>query len=371
MGRYLDVVNNQCQTRTPADVDVCRTGAAVKPNENYARELLQLFSIGVDLLNADGSAVRDAAEGRLRRTLRTRFEDFSRVFTGWILAPQFGAGIPNYADPMRASQGARSRTQYLLTHSHTRRTVGRRGTASRSRQHRGASERRSVHLQAADSTSRDEQSQFELRPGYRRRLRRHNRFTNPVAGGCPRHRAAPRCPRRGQARFQLRPIREPVLFMTGLLRALNGSTDGALNSVVVGQAQIGSSQMSQNVFNAPSVFNFYPFEHEVAGTDPPTLGRSSKFTPPRPPYAGPISSIRSSFRRYRARRLISHRSVTLASDPQSCRESTTSCCIAPCRPTCGRSTEAIAGVPESEPMFASSRLSISSQLILRSAGAMR
>ena len=67
-------------------------------------------------------------------------------------------------------------------------------------------------------------------------------------------------------------LREPALFMTGLLRALNGSTDGALNSVVVGQAQIGSSQMSQNVFNAPSVFNFYSFEHEVAGTDPPLLG---------------------------------------------------------------------------------------------------
>ena len=30
--------------------------------------------------------------------------------------------------------------------------------------------------------------------------------------------------------------------------------------------------MSQNVFNAPSVFNFYSFEHQVPGTDPPLLG---------------------------------------------------------------------------------------------------
>ena len=76
MGRYLDVVNNQCQTRTPADVDVCRTGAAVKPNENYARELLQLFSIGVDLLNADGSPVRDDGGRPIAAYLRTRSRSF-------------------------------------------------------------------------------------------------------------------------------------------------------------------------------------------------------------------------------------------------------------------------------------------------------
>jgi hypothetical protein len=67
-------------------------------------------------------------------------------------------------------------------------------------------------------------------------------------------------------------LREPVLFMTGVLRALHATTDGALNSVVVGPAQIGSLQMSQNVFNSPSVFNFYSFEHLVPGTDPPLAG---------------------------------------------------------------------------------------------------
>ena len=60
--------------------------------------------------------------------------------------------------------------------------------------------------------------------------------------------------------------------MTGVLRSLNATTDGVLNSVAVGPAQVGSSQMSQNVFNAPSVFNFYSFEHQVPGTDPPLLG---------------------------------------------------------------------------------------------------
>jgi uncharacterized protein (DUF1800 family) len=46
MGRYLDVVNNRCQTRTPPDESVCQTGSAVKPNENYARELNALAQAG-------------------------------------------------------------------------------------------------------------------------------------------------------------------------------------------------------------------------------------------------------------------------------------------------------------------------------------
>src|SRR5262245_26209216 len=51
MGRFLDMLNNRCQTRTPPDVSICRNGLNSQPNENYAREILQLFSIGTFLLN--------------------------------------------------------------------------------------------------------------------------------------------------------------------------------------------------------------------------------------------------------------------------------------------------------------------------------
>jgi uncharacterized protein (DUF1800 family) len=54
MGRFLDMLNNRCPRRTPPDVNVCRNGLAAQPNENYAREILQLFSIGTFLLNQDG-----------------------------------------------------------------------------------------------------------------------------------------------------------------------------------------------------------------------------------------------------------------------------------------------------------------------------
>jgi uncharacterized protein (DUF1800 family) len=55
MGRFLDMVNNRCQVRTPPDPAVCRNGLRAQPNENYAREVLQLFSIGTFLLNQDGT----------------------------------------------------------------------------------------------------------------------------------------------------------------------------------------------------------------------------------------------------------------------------------------------------------------------------
>ena len=45
MARYLDTANNN----------------RASPNENYARELLQLFSIGVNQLNPDGTLQRDNA----------------------------------------------------------------------------------------------------------------------------------------------------------------------------------------------------------------------------------------------------------------------------------------------------------------------
>jgi Protein of unknown function (DUF1800) len=49
-----------------------------------------------------------------------------------------------------------------------------------------------------------------------------------------------------------------VQFITNLLRAFNATSDGVLNSLNVGGSSIGSADMSQDVFNAPSVFSFYP-----------------------------------------------------------------------------------------------------------------
>jgi uncharacterized protein (DUF1800 family) len=274
MGRYLDVVNNQCQTGTPRDPAICQTGAAVKPNENYARELLQLFSIGVSLLNPDGTPVLDGEGRPVPAYDQEVIEEFSRVFTGWILAPQFAAGVPNYRDPMRVSEGRHDRGPKTLLGGAT--LPGGQSTDEElhaaldnimahpnvgpfiSRQliqHLVTSNPTAVYVRdVANVFSSTIDSPTQLQEVVRAILL-HSAARGNVKSG----------PRYGR-------LREPVLFITGVLRALHATTDGVLNSVVVGPAQIGSSQLSQNVFNPPSVFNFYSFEHLVAGTDPPLFG---------------------------------------------------------------------------------------------------
>ena len=71
MGNYLDVNGN---TRT-------------RPNENYAREILQLFSIGTVMLNQDGTPQLDGAGQPIPTYTQTTINNFARVFTGWRFAP--------------------------------------------------------------------------------------------------------------------------------------------------------------------------------------------------------------------------------------------------------------------------------------------
>ncbi len=64
------------------------------PNENYARELLQLFSVGVVQLNSDGSIIRDA-EGKAKETYSQKdVEELARALTGWRYN-NVGITLPN------------------------------------------------------------------------------------------------------------------------------------------------------------------------------------------------------------------------------------------------------------------------------------
>lgn len=73
MGRYLDMLGNEKE-----DPSVGRT-----PNENYAREILQLFSIGLYQLNLDGSLKRDSLGNPIPTYGQDEIKGFARVFTGW------------------------------------------------------------------------------------------------------------------------------------------------------------------------------------------------------------------------------------------------------------------------------------------------
>jgi uncharacterized protein (DUF1800 family) len=73
MGRYLDMMGSERE-----DVSTGRT-----PNENYAREILQLFSIGLYQLNQDGTLKRDAQGKPVPTYDQEEVKGFAMAFTGW------------------------------------------------------------------------------------------------------------------------------------------------------------------------------------------------------------------------------------------------------------------------------------------------
>src|SRR3984957_6318588 len=81
MGHYLDM----------ADSDETNAQTGTVPNQNYAREVLQLFSIGLVELNPDGTQQLDATGAPIPTFTGTTIEGFASVFTGWTYPPVAGA----------------------------------------------------------------------------------------------------------------------------------------------------------------------------------------------------------------------------------------------------------------------------------------
>ncbi|MFQ5547079.1 MAG: DUF1800 family protein [Woeseia sp.] len=76
MGVYLSMLGNE--KPNPA--------LNIRPDENYARELMQLFSIGLVELNNDGSPRLDAQNQPIPTYTQEIIEGFAHVFTGWNYA---------------------------------------------------------------------------------------------------------------------------------------------------------------------------------------------------------------------------------------------------------------------------------------------
>ena len=91
MGQYLSAAGNQKEDAA--------TGRL--PDENYAREVMQLFSIGLYELNPDGSQKRDASGEPIETYTQDTVSQLARVFTGWGLdSSPFEAGPEVMGRPM-------------------------------------------------------------------------------------------------------------------------------------------------------------------------------------------------------------------------------------------------------------------------------
>lgn len=91
MGVYLSMLGNE----KPDPV------LNIRPDENYAREVMQLFSIGLVELNLDGTEKLDGQGRPIPTYDQDVIEGFAKVYTGWTFA-----GAPSFreARPTRLNQ---------------------------------------------------------------------------------------------------------------------------------------------------------------------------------------------------------------------------------------------------------------------------
>ncbi len=266
MGHYLDMVNN----------DLTPPNSNVPPNENYAREVMQLFSIGVNMLNEDGSPVLDAGGNAVPTYTQDTIEGFAHVFTGWTYAT-LGGAVPkkhnptNFLEPMWLYRDAKG-----VDSNHDKGQKGLLVYPNAVYSTLPPGQDGSVDLdEALDNIFQHP----NVGPFIGKQLIQHLVTSNPspayvervarafddngagVRGDMkavitailmdPEARAAPGDPGFGR-------LREPVLFITNVLRAMGGTSDG----VLAGQA----AAMGQDLFRPPSVFSYYPHEFQIPGT---------------------------------------------------------------------------------------------------------
>jgi uncharacterized protein (DUF1800 family) len=84
MGHYLDMVNN----------DKPATGQHA--NENYARELMQLFTLGLSKLNSDGTAQVDGSGNPVPTYTQDDVMALGRSFTGWTFPTEAGSTLARH-----------------------------------------------------------------------------------------------------------------------------------------------------------------------------------------------------------------------------------------------------------------------------------
>ncbi len=257
MGVYLDMVNND----RPDPV------AGTNPNENYAREILQLFSTGLLQLNADGTPKLDGRGAAIPTYDQNVVEGFAHVFTGWTYPTAPGA-VPDFPNPERYD-----------------------GPMEVSEAHHDTGSKqllRGVRLPPGQTAAKDLADALDnivqgptVGPFIGLRLIQRLVKSNPSPAYVARVAAAfanngrgargdlksviravlldPEARREGPPGTTDGKLREPVLFIAALLRALGAQTDGS------GLADYAAS-MRQNLFYPPTVFNYYPPTYRVPGS---------------------------------------------------------------------------------------------------------
>ena len=266
MGDWLDMVNNGKPNTSKGD----------HANENYAREFMQLFTIGTSQLNPDGTYQLDSGGNQIATYTQNTVEAFALAYTGWTYPLAPGATQQTYnpaywTGPMVAVDSNHDTTaKQLLVYS---------GVSG------------GGMLPAGGSAAQDLQGALDnvfnhpnVGPFVSNELIQHLVTSNPspayiqrVASVFDDNGSGVRGDMKAvitailmdpEARRGDDPatavgtdghLQEPILYMTGILRAFGTASDGS------NLAYYGSG-MGQEALYAPSVFNFYSPSYVIPGT---------------------------------------------------------------------------------------------------------
>lgn len=255
MGHWLDMVDN------------VKPATGQHANENYARELMQLFTLGLNQLNPDGSSVLDGSGNPIPTYTQNDVMALGRSFTGWTYPTQPGMTLqphnPSYyggpmvvgseanhdsgaktflGQPVPAGQSAEQELDTVLTIIFNHPNLP-----------------PFVCQQLIEKLVSSNPS-----PAYVQRVSqafttgKFNSYGSGNRGDMQATVAAilldPEA-RRGDLSATANPndgkLREPVVMEVSIARAFNATTDG---TGFTGW----SGNMSQGLFNSGSVFNFFP-----------------------------------------------------------------------------------------------------------------
>ena len=260
MGLYLSHLKNQ-----KADPQKGRV-----PDENYAREVMQLFSIGLVQLNPDGTARVDA-NGRAVDTYGPAdIAGLARVFTGWSWAcPGFPAdscfsngSSNNVSDPDRAFKPMLGYPKYHSTEAKTFLgvTVPAQGTANPAASLKVALDTLHAHPNVGPFIGRQLIQRLVTSnpsPAYVAAVA--GVFANNGAGVRGDLKAVVKAILLHPEAREVTPgggkVREPVLRLASYLRAVPHRSDtGAWR---VGNTDNPANSLGQTPLRAPSVFNYY------------------------------------------------------------------------------------------------------------------
>src|SRR5688572_23471773 len=290
MGNYLDMARS---TRN-------------NPNENYAREIKQLFSVGLFTLNPDGTVQLDGNNEPIPTYTQDTVNNFTKVLTGWTFCNQPAcpsiangnapAGTVNYIDPLLINAGRTTPTanQHDLTAKtllvYPGSTTTNIGACTGTCDDTIAS----INTYATNSLNQTLDNIFNhpnVGPFVSKILIQHLVTSDPTPAYVGRVAAVFNnngAGVRGDLKSVVRAIlidpeargdaktdpnfgklREPVQLMTNMARTFdvmnfagNGPSDGVFYSPTGNLL----TNMAQTVFYSPTVFNYYAPDYSIPGT---------------------------------------------------------------------------------------------------------